>query len=83
MHDFRASISILIFLYPVNPMILIQNNDRARKAAPELFAMVGDLLDRLETVDPDYYSSELVAAANDLIANLDGSRDDAEKTSSD
>lgn len=52
-------------------------------AAPELFAMVGDLLDRLETVDPDYYSSELVAAANDLIANLDGSRDDAEKTSSD
>jgi hypothetical protein len=61
-------------------MNFIQNNDRIREAGPELIAMVCDLLDRLETVDPEYYSSELVAAGDDLIANLDGSRDDIQAT---
>jgi hypothetical protein len=33
--------------------------------------IINALLDRLEAIDPDYYRSDLIAEANDLLKELD------------
>lgn len=52
-------------------------NPNPHGVAPDspTFTMICNLLDRLEVVDPEYFRSELVAEADDLLADIDGSRE--------
>jgi hypothetical protein len=55
-------------------------NARLIARAPRLLDVVNALMDRLEEIDPDYYRSDLIAAADDVLAEIDGVRDESRRT---